>query len=433
MSSSINLPNQITVKLGDLGYTYPGLSGKSKDDFGFGKPYIPYMNIFSNCKIKKGFLEYVDIKPTDKQNKVQTGDLFFTTSSETVEEVGMTSVLLDEIGEAYLNSFCFGFRLYNFDILLPEFAAFLFRGDELRKEISLLGQGSTRYNLPKTQMLQKLNLNLPDKIQQKKIAHILTTCDTVIEKTQSAIAKYKAIKQGLLHDLFTRGLDANDHLRPSYHDAPELYKESELGMIPKEWEVKRLDFYFSFLRSGLSRLLSEQDIGIPVIISGNIQENKLDFTSLRYWYTNDPQGANTESFVLSEGDILLCFINSIEQIGKLAIFEGYIRPCIYTTNLFKIKASYEAEPKFLFHLLSSGIVQNQIKIIVKPAVNQASFTTKDFCKIPVPEISKKEQNKIIQNIDQIDNIIQSEETLLQKYQSIKRGLMGDLLGGRKEV
>jgi type I restriction enzyme S subunit len=76
----------------------------------------------------------------------------------------------------------------------------------------------------------------------KKIAKILSTCDEVIEKTEAAIAKYKAIKQGMMHDLFTRGIDtATGKIRPSYQEASELYKESALGMIPKEWEVKRLE------------------------------------------------------------------------------------------------------------------------------------------------------------------------------------------------
>ena len=88
--------------------------------------------------------------------------------------------------------------------------------------------------------------------EQRKIAKILTTCDTVIEQTQSAIAKYKAIKQGILHDLFTRGLDANGKLRPNYHDTPELYKESELGMIPKEWDVKRLEELTEKIGSGVT-------------------------------------------------------------------------------------------------------------------------------------------------------------------------------------
>lgn len=421
------------VKLGDLGYTYPGLSGKSKDDFGSGKPYIPYMNIFSNAKIKKSFLEYVDIKPGDRQNKVQKGDLFFTTSSETVEEVGMTSVLLDEIGEAYLNSFCFGFRLYNFDTLLPEFAAYLFRSEEVRKKISLFGQGSTRYNLPKTQLFDKLYLNIPDKERQIRIYNILTTCDTVIEQTQAAIEKYKAIKQGMLHDLFTRGLTANGQLRPTPQQATELYKQSELGLIPKEWEVKRLDYYFEFLKSGLSRLLSEQDLGIPVLISGNIQNDKIDFSSLKYWYINDPQGADCNQYILDVNDILMCFINSIDRIGKVAIFNGFKRPCIYTTNLFRIKANNNTIPKFLYYLLLSNNIQTEIKLISKPAVNQASFTTKDFCKLITVGIPLKEQVKIVNCIEAIDTKLQSEESLLSKYQSIKKGLMSDLLSGKRGV
>ena len=94
--------------------------------------------------------------------------------------------------------------------------------------------------------LQKELLNnnfykIPPLPQQRKIANILSTCDEVIEKTEAAIAKYQALKQGMLHDLFTRGIDVKTgKLRPSYQDAPELYKESDLGLIPKDWEVKDL-------------------------------------------------------------------------------------------------------------------------------------------------------------------------------------------------
>ncbi|KHE92041.1 MAG: restriction endonuclease subunit S [Candidatus Scalindua rubra] len=311
----------------------------------------------------------------------------------------------------------------------------------LKEQIERISFGSAQPQLT-VKTINSIGISYPQqKETQRKIARILSTADAVIEKTEAAIAKYRAIKQGMLHDLFTRGIDVSTacpserrgKLRPTYEDAPELYKESKLGWIPKEWEVERLDNYFGLLRSGLSRLLSEQDIGLPVLISGNIQENKIDFSCLRYWYENDPQGADTSAYVLQNGDILLCFINSIDQIGKVAIYEGYFRPCIYTTNLFRIKASEIVKPKFLYYLLSSNIVQNEIKAIVKPAVNQASFTTKDFCKIPVPIISDKEQNKISNNVEQIDTKIQTEQTYLHKLQQIKAGLMADLLSGKKNV
>ena len=94
--------------LSNLGSTFNGLTGKDKDDFGFGKPYITYMNIFKNNRIDVNQFELVNINEFDNQCKVQYGDIFFTTSSETPEEVGMSSVLLEKVEEVYLNSFCFG-------------------------------------------------------------------------------------------------------------------------------------------------------------------------------------------------------------------------------------------------------------------------------------------------------------------------------------
>ncbi|MEI6048818.1 MAG: restriction endonuclease subunit S [Bacteroidota bacterium] len=418
----------------ELGFTYAGLSGKTQKDFGRGKPFIPFMNIMSNGKIDPKFLNYVDVASNENQNAVQIGDLFFTTSSETPEEVGMTSVLLEDIGVCYLNSFCFGFRLYNFDDLLPEFAPYLFRGNEVRKQIINLGQGYTRFNLPKTELLKKLKLNLPSIPEQRKISKILTTADSIIEKTQATIAKYKVIKLGILQDLFTRGIDINiNKLRPLCEDAPHLYKESKLGWIPIEWEVDKMEKYVSFLRSGLSRLLSDEDIGIPVLISGNIQESHLDCTNLKYWYLDDPQGADTNSYKLTIGDILICFINSLDQIGKSAIFEGFKRDVIYTTNLLRMQASKNTNSRFLFFLLNSSIIQNELHTIVKPAVNQASFTTKDFLKIPVPKIPENEQNIIAEKLTSIDKTIDTEQTYLQKMQLLKKGLMEDLLSGKKKV
>lgn len=152
----------ITISnLGSLGIVLNGLSGKTKEDFGSGEPYIPYVNVFRNSKVDITKLDYVKIKKGEKQNALKYGDIIFTTSSETVEEVGMTSVFLDKIGTYYLNSFCFIFRLHDFNRIVPQFSQYLFRGEEVRHSISLLGQGSTRYNLSKTRLLKELQIFIP--------------------------------------------------------------------------------------------------------------------------------------------------------------------------------------------------------------------------------------------------------------------------------
>lgn len=188
--------------LGSLGDTYTGLTGKSKEDFGSGKPYITYMNIFKNNRIDIKQVDYVNIHESENQNSVQYGDIFFTTSSETAAEVGMSAVLLDEIEELYLNSFCFGFRLHHFQIMHPEFAAYIFRSNEIRKQIAILGQGATRYNLSKNQLM-KLELTLPNIEEQQKIAKVLSTADQEIEALQHKLDCLQQEKKALMQQLLT--------------------------------------------------------------------------------------------------------------------------------------------------------------------------------------------------------------------------------------
>ncbi|MCR5862686.1 hypothetical protein LRS05_11255 [Flavobacterium sp. J372] len=135
--------------MGEIGQPFNGLSGKTKDNFGKGKPYIQYKQIFDSSKVQIENCGLVEIIENESQNSVKYGDAFFTISSETPYEIGMSSVLLEEVNEMYLNSFCFGFRAFSLQILNPLFASYLFRNSVFRKQIVRLAQGSTRYNISK--------------------------------------------------------------------------------------------------------------------------------------------------------------------------------------------------------------------------------------------------------------------------------------------
>jgi type I restriction enzyme M protein len=166
-------PDWQKILMGKLGETYNGLSGKNKEDFGNGKPYIQYKQIFDDSKIDVTKCDFVQIKDGENQSKARYGDVFFTTSSETPHEIGFASVLLENVEELYLNSFCFGYRPNSLKELNPEFAQFLFRSEIFRKEILKLAQGSTRYNMSKTELM-KTPLEIPYFEEQEKIASILT-------------------------------------------------------------------------------------------------------------------------------------------------------------------------------------------------------------------------------------------------------------------
>lgn len=188
-------------KLGDLGETYNGLTGKSKEDFGQGKPYIQYKQIFDDSKIDISRFHFVNVSSSDKQNKVKYGDIFFTVSSETPDEVGISSVLLNEVNELYLNSFCFGYRPFSLEVLNPFYAQFLFRSELFRKEVVLLAQGSTRYNLSKAGMM-KIIINIPSLPEQTKIANFLSAIDDKINHCGKQIEKMEGWKKGLLQQMF---------------------------------------------------------------------------------------------------------------------------------------------------------------------------------------------------------------------------------------
>lgn len=192
-----------TIIIDKLGQTFRGLSGKSRNDFENGNcPYIQFMNIMSNAVIDTTYFDYVYIKDGESQNKAIQGDLFFNTSSETPEEVGMCSVLLENIPDLYLNSFCFGFRLNNKMGYNGLYLSYFFRSSYGRKLLFSLAQGATRHNLSKNNFL-KTEIQLPKPSEQTHIATILSDMDAEISLLEQKLEKQKQIKQGMMQNLLT--------------------------------------------------------------------------------------------------------------------------------------------------------------------------------------------------------------------------------------
>ena len=163
-------------KLGEIGNTFTGLSGKTKEDFGHGEAkFVTYMNVFSNPIAQLNKTEPIEID--NKQNQVEYGDVFFTTSSETPDEVGMSSVWLENKGNIYLNSFCFGFRPFVKNN--PYYMAYMLRSKNFRKNMILLAQGISRYNISKNGVMN-IDIQLPNNQEQEKIGKLFYEMDNLI-------------------------------------------------------------------------------------------------------------------------------------------------------------------------------------------------------------------------------------------------------------
>ncbi|MCH4610154.1 restriction endonuclease subunit S [Helicobacter pylori] len=190
------------VRLGDIGITISGLVGKTKQDFINGNAkYITFLNILNNVIIDTSILENVKIYPNEKQNSFKKYDLFFNTSSETPKEVGMCAVLLDDIDQVFLNSFCFGFRIFD-KAVDGLFLSYLINGEIGRKAFENLAQGSTRCNLSKSGF-NNVCLFLPPLNEQSAIADILSALDKEIASLKNKKRQFENIKKALNHDLMS--------------------------------------------------------------------------------------------------------------------------------------------------------------------------------------------------------------------------------------
>jgi type I restriction enzyme S subunit len=179
------------------------LIGKTKTEFGEGSArYITFMNVMSNVVINCESFEQVQVAPTESQNRAIKGDLFFNGSSETPEEVAMCAVLLDEVHDVYLNSFCFGFRFREGAEANGLFLAYYLRSREGRELMQSLAQGSTRYNLSKVALL-KSSLPLPPLPEQTAIAEVLTEMDAELAALEQRREKTRALKQAMMQELLT--------------------------------------------------------------------------------------------------------------------------------------------------------------------------------------------------------------------------------------
>ena len=207
-------------KLGEMGQTYTGLSGKTKDDFGHGQArFVTYMNVFSNPISNPEMTEPIEIDP--KQNEVEVGDVFFTTSSETPEEVGMSSILLEKRGKTYLNSFCFGFRPS--EKIDSYYLAYMLRSESTRAKIILLAQGISRYNISKNKVME-IAVSLPSLDEQKMIGQYFSQLDNLITLHQ---------RQPFLHSTPEISLTVQ-LIHPFYTSSWEQRKLSDLIIEYKE-------------------------------------------------------------------------------------------------------------------------------------------------------------------------------------------------------
>lgn len=268
-------------------------------------------------------------------------------------------------------------------------------------------------------------------IEQPAIARILDTLDTQIEKTQALIAKLEQVKEGLLHDLLTRGVDENGELRPSAEDAPELYKASALGLIPREWDVRPIAAMAERVTNGFVGVATPHYVppgrGIAYLYGNNVRANRIEIENVLHVSRSFHQTQSKSQ--LRQGDMLTV---QSGHIGTTAVFDGSLGEANCHALIITRFKSRGIEPRFVaLYLNSRHGMRRQSSLFVGSTI--LHINTSDLAKLHVPVPSIDEQMLCVRRAESIQTHIDAENGMLRKLLSHKSGLMDDLLTGRVRV
>ena len=351
-----------------MGQTYTGLSGKTKDDFGHGQArFVTYMNVFSNPISNPEMTEPIEIDP--KQNEVEVGDVFFTTSSETPEEVGMSSILLEKRGKTYLNSFCFGFRPS--EKIDSYYLAYMLRSESTRAKIILLAQGISRYNISKNKVME-IAVSLPSLDEQKMIGQYFSQLDNLITLHQ---------RQHFLHSTSDISLSVR-LIHPFYTSS---------------WEQRKVSDLAEKTYGGGTPTTSNEAYwngDIPWIQSSDVVDGKLLGVEPRKWITQD--GLNNSAAQLIPG-------NSIAIITRVGVGKLAFMPYSYATSQdFLSLSKLNAEPLFTVYACYKKL-QSELNAVQGTSIKGITKDELLAKNIMVPRYA--EQQQIGAFFKQLDNLI----------------------------
>ncbi|MBL8871490.1 MAG: restriction endonuclease subunit S [Planctomycetaceae bacterium] len=309
---------------------------------------------------------------------------------------------------------------------------FLSPDGQRRLKDLMSGNAITRLTLQK---IKAFETPVPPTPEQRKIARILTTVDNLIEKTEALIAKYQAIKQGMMHDLFTRGVDEHGHLRPPYEQAPELYKQSELGWIPKEWRETTVGNELLGIDAGKSP--DCPDIPAPPGEWGVLKVSAVQpdgFRSTENKVVLNPVWVNP-AYEVKEGDLLISRSNTYQLVGLVCLVHSPQQRLMLCDKTLRLRFNpREVEASFMFWLFQQPVVRRHIEVHATGTsgsmknISQAVIRSAQIMLPPVVE-----QERITDRIEAIQDNIAAQRRTQEKLMIKKTGLMQDLLTGKVRV
>jgi type I restriction enzyme S subunit len=273
---------------------------------------------------------------------------------------------------------------------------------------------------------------LPNPIEQRKIAQVLDALDTAIHATEAIIAKLKAVKQALLQDLLTRGIEINGEIRPPQAEAGHLYKRSPTGWIPNNWTSGPLECWLDGKpKNGYSPQEAGEWTGIQMLGLGCLTLQGLQPLQLKPAPRTDKR---LSSALLSDGDLLMSRANTRELVGMVGVYRDVGSPCTYPDLMMRLRPSTETSAEFLQLVLQASAVRRQVQAhAVGTSESMVKISGKIVSDLVVAIPSKTEQKQILALFAAGDARLNAELEIVAVLRELKAGLMDDLLTGRVRV
>lgn len=393
------------VKIGELLDFKNGLN-KGKDFFGSGTPIINYMDVYKKNGLYRSDIAgkvSLDEKEIERY-EVRKGDVFFTRTSETPEEVGLASVLLDDIDSCVFSGFVLRGRPKT-DMLLPEYCKYCFSTHEVRQKIIASCTYTTRALTNGTQ-LSKIEILVPNKEEQFRIAASLTAVDQLIDKFEILIRKYQSLKIACLQHMFPR----KGQTKP----------DARLPGFTGPWEQRKLEDFGEIITGSTPSTNNPEyysEDGIPWVTPTDILENTISNTSRKL----SKEGEKVSRVVPANSILVTC----IASIGKNTMLttKGSFNQQI--NGIIPDKQNYN--PYFL--LTESNIWSKEM--IAKAAAGTMQIVNKhEFSSIKTMVPSLTEQQYIGALFEKLDYTVTLHQRMCEKYKKIKQGMMEELLSGK---
>lgn len=288
-------------------------------------------------------------------------------------------------------------------------------------------KGGTRAKLNQRE-LRCIEINFPlTKGIQEKISRILLSTDQTIEKTEALIHKYQQIKAGLMHDLFTRGLTADGKLRPPREQAPDLYQETPIGWIPKEWGCVPVSDLCSLVVDCPHSTPYYQDSGIPCIRTADMEPGQL-LLEQAYRVSQRDYLTRIQRLTPQKGDIV--YSREGERLGIAAPI-GEDKVCL-GQRVMLLRPGQKVDHDFLLWSMNlPGFYRRVVKGLgatTSPHVNVGDIKNILTCCPP-----EGEQGYIGKSIKNVQSKLMNEKLYMEKLVAQKSGLMHDLLTGKVPV